>query len=76
MKNGVENNLGTYPVQETLEKPFESVDARVDAVPVQVLFQFGQKFVHDFIMMFLVTQQLGEARYEESWMRAFREKAG
>ena len=56
----------THSVEEALEEPFECVNARIDALFVQVFFEPWQKFSHDFIMVLLESHELGKTMNEES----------
>ena len=55
-----------YAIEETLEEPLECVNARVNALLVQVFLELGQELAHDFIVMRLEPQQLGKALDKEA----------
>ena len=56
----------SYAIEETLEEPLESINARVNALPVQMFLELWQELAHDFVVMRLEPQQLGKALDEEA----------
>ena len=61
-----EGQLKRDPVQETLEEPLESVEARVDAVLVKVLLEPRQHFLQHFVMMSLEPGKFWESMHKKS----------
>ena len=60
-----------YPIEETLEEPFESINARIKALFFKMLLELWQEFPHHFVMMMLKSQELWKTRDEKSMHSVF-----
>ena len=49
-----------------MEEPLECINARVNALLVQMFLELWQEFPHDFVVMRLEPQQLGKALDKEA----------